>query len=163
MIENNLKKCTAAVFILMLIFLKFIIGPVTCSSGWKSPSIGRQGACSHHGGVAGWKGTLPILVSGGVAVWFYVAFSPKSTGSSVRPIVPQAPVEPNNSPTVRPPFPRKPKKPRAQNDQKRCPKCSAPMALRTARRGRYSGSKFWGCKKYPRCNGTRVYVPEQQP
>ena len=23
----------------------------TCADGWKSPSIGRQGACSHHGGV----------------------------------------------------------------------------------------------------------------
>lgn len=25
----------------------------TCKDGWKSPSIGRQGACSHHGGVGG--------------------------------------------------------------------------------------------------------------
>ena len=23
----------------------------TCKDGWKSPSIGRPGACSHHGGV----------------------------------------------------------------------------------------------------------------
>lgn len=25
-----------------------------CSDGWASPSIGRQGACSHHGGVVTW-------------------------------------------------------------------------------------------------------------
>lgn len=24
-----------------------------CADGWRSPSIGRQGACSHHGGVSG--------------------------------------------------------------------------------------------------------------
>lgn len=24
---------------------------VTCADGWRSPSIGEQGACSHHGGV----------------------------------------------------------------------------------------------------------------
>jgi hypothetical protein len=25
-----------------------------CSDGWQSPSIGRQGACSYHGGVVAW-------------------------------------------------------------------------------------------------------------
>ena len=157
MIEKHLKKFTAAVFVLTLILLKLIIGPVTCSSGWKSPSIGRQGACSHHGGVAGWKSTLPILVSGGAAVLFYIAFSPKSAGPSVSPRAPQAPIPPNINQPVRPPVPRTP---RTQKNQTRCPKCNAPMALRTARRGRDSGSKFWGCKKYPRCKGTRSYVPD---
>lgn len=156
MIEKHLKKFTAAAFILTLILLKLIIGPVTCNSGWKSPSIGRQGACSHHGGVAGWKGTLPILVSGGAAVWFYVAFSPKSAGHSVSTRTPQAPIPPNNNQPVRPTVPRTP------NNQTRCPKCNASMALRTAKRGRDSGSKFWGCKKYPRCKGTRSYVPDKQ-
>lgn len=28
-----------------------LTGPVTCRDGWQSPSIGRRGACSHHGGV----------------------------------------------------------------------------------------------------------------
>lgn len=28
-----------------------IVGPIRCEDGWHSPSIGRQGACSHHGGV----------------------------------------------------------------------------------------------------------------
>ncbi|MEI9966394.1 MAG: hypothetical protein WDN67_01915 [Candidatus Moraniibacteriota bacterium] len=28
-----------------------LVGPVVCEDGWHSPSIGKQGACSHHGGV----------------------------------------------------------------------------------------------------------------
>src|SRR5207237_1340854 len=41
------------------------IPAVTCSDGWKSPSIGRMGACSHHGGVKnnGWF----YLVIGGIS------------------------------------------------------------------------------------------------
>jgi hypothetical protein len=31
-----------------------------CKDGWKSPSIGRPGACSHHGGVK--TSVLPLLV-----------------------------------------------------------------------------------------------------
>jgi hypothetical protein len=34
-----------------------------------------------------------------------------------------------------------------------CPKCGAPVRARTARRGRYSGQKFFGCSRYPDCNG----------
>ncbi|WP_312591824.1 topoisomerase DNA-binding C4 zinc finger domain-containing protein [Stutzerimonas nitrititolerans] len=160
MIEKNLKKFTAAVFILTLIFLKLIIGPVTCNSGWKSSSIGRQGACSHHGGVAGWKGSLPILLSGAAAFWFYVTFSQKGTSSNVGTRIHQAPAESNNSQPITPPIPRKPRTPRTHKDQKKCPKCNAPMSLRTAKKGKNPGSKFWGCKKYPRCKGTRPYVPE---
>ena len=33
-----------------------------------------------------------------------------------------------------------------------CPDCGGEMALRT---NRTSGNKFWGCKKYPKCMGTR--------
>ena len=32
----------------------------TCNDGWKSPSIGRQGACSHHGGVD-YNGEYPLI------------------------------------------------------------------------------------------------------
>ncbi len=34
-----------------------------------------------------------------------------------------------------------------------CPKCGSKMVLRTARKGKYSGKNFWGCSKYPECNG----------
>ena len=33
-----------------------------------------------------------------------------------------------------------------------CPDCTSEMALRT---NRQNGNKFWGCKKYPNCKGTR--------
>lgn len=36
-----------------------------------------------------------------------------------------------------------------------CPKCGSAMRRRTARRGARSGSQFWGCSRYPSCNGTR--------
>ncbi len=34
-----------------------------------------------------------------------------------------------------------------------CPKCGSVMALRTAKKGAYSGNNFWGCSKYPKCKG----------
>lgn len=32
----------------------------------------------------------------------------------------------------------------------KCPKCGGPMTPRSSSYG-----KFWGCKDYPRCDGTR--------
>mgnify|MGYP000863826111 CR=1 FL=1 len=32
-----------------------------------------------------------------------------------------------------------------------CPKCGSKMILRTARTGKYEGSKFWGCSSFPKC------------
>lgn len=39
------------VFVLVWVIGFVIMGAVTCYDGWASPSIGRSGACSHHGGV----------------------------------------------------------------------------------------------------------------
>ncbi len=36
----------------------------------------------------------------------------------------------------------------------RCPKCGSEMVLRTAKQGEHKGKEFWGCSKYPKCNGT---------
>jgi restriction system protein len=36
-----------------------------------------------------------------------------------------------------------------------CPACGKAMVLRTARQGKQSGSRFWGCSGYPECKGTR--------
>ena len=42
-----------------------------CEDGWRSPSIGTQGACSYHGGIA-WTGRgLAFLVSIGLGVLAY--------------------------------------------------------------------------------------------
>lgn len=32
-----------------------------------------------------------------------------------------------------------------------CPKCGAPMALRTALKGENAGKEFWGCSDFPKC------------
>ncbi len=34
------------------------------------------------------------------------------------------------------------------------------MRLRTAKRGRNAGSRFWGCSRYPRCKETRNFVEQ---
>ena len=36
-----------------------------------------------------------------------------------------------------------------------CPACGKLMVLRTARHGKQTGSRFWGCSGYPECKGTR--------
>lgn len=36
-----------------------------------------------------------------------------------------------------------------------CPVCGSGMHLRTARRGKRAGRQFWGCSRYPTCQGTR--------
>ncbi|XHR31050.1 MAG: restriction endonuclease [Chthoniobacteraceae bacterium] len=37
----------------------------------------------------------------------------------------------------------------------KCPKCNGDMIERVAGRGAKAGQKFWGCRSYPSCNGTR--------
>ena len=36
-----------------------------------------------------------------------------------------------------------------------CPKCGAPMRLRTIKKGARQGETFWGCTDYPKCDGTK--------
>lgn len=36
-----------------------------------------------------------------------------------------------------------------------CPKCGSAMVLRTAKKGRFVGKKFWGCDRFPKCNGIK--------
>ncbi len=38
-----------------------------------------------------------------------------------------------------------------------CPKCGAPMVLRTAQRGSHAGQQFWGCSQFPRCRATLAF------
>ncbi|MDX1520214.1 MAG: DUF2726 domain-containing protein [Anaerolineae bacterium] len=46
--------------------------------------------------------------------------------------------------------------PTTAEGQPLCPKCNAPMVLRTVRKpGPYHGNQFWGCPDYPRCRGIR--------
>ncbi len=47
--KHNVAKCIFSA-VISGVLLGFSIFK-TCASGWMSPSIGMQGACSHHGGV----------------------------------------------------------------------------------------------------------------
>ena len=40
---------------------------------------------------------------------------------------------------------------------KRCSICGGIMLLKTARRGRTKGNRFWGCKSYPQCSHTEDF------
>lgn len=37
------------------------------------------------------------------------------------------------------------------DNEKLCPKCGGKLILRTAKRGDYAGSQFYGCENYPKC------------
>jgi len=39
------------------------------------------------------------------------------------------------------------------NENPACPQCGAPMRMRTVRKGPRTGETFWGCSKYPACDG----------
>jgi hypothetical protein len=67
-----------AFFILQSILTMFsenIFGPVKCSDGYASPSIGHSGACSSHGGVDKSRDTLIALLSvaGAAAIFLWCA------------------------------------------------------------------------------------------
>lgn len=36
-----------------------------------------------------------------------------------------------------------------------CPRCNSSMVRRVAKQGARTGQSFWGCSKYPQCNGIR--------
>lgn len=130
-----------------------LIGGAVCSDGWGSSSIGRSGACSHHGGVRTWPGAIALIFSIFIAVKFH---SFKNRNKEKEEITPRGFFSQESSrlpaTTATPQVViRKTKRRDNQND---CPRCRSKMVLRTARTGRNAGSPFWGCSKYPRCKGT---------
>jgi len=42
-----------------------------------------------------------------------------------------------------------------KNDAPSCPKCDAPMVLRTAKKGTNAGKQFWGCSMFPKCRASQ--------
>ncbi|HOO52586.1 MAG TPA: topoisomerase DNA-binding C4 zinc finger domain-containing protein [Alphaproteobacteria bacterium] len=38
-----------------------------------------------------------------------------------------------------------------------CPQCGSTMILRSAKQGVTAGQKFWGCSRFPKCQGTKPY------
>ncbi|MCW5718745.1 MAG: hypothetical protein KIS68_13040 [Bauldia sp.] len=104
-----------------------VIYPTTCVDGWASPSIGIQGACSSHGGVARSLLVLRLLgaLVAGLAVWLLVARFRRpapamATASPNRAAAPQSAIPP-------------------------CPVCGTPLRLVTASGG---GERYrWECPR----------------
>lgn len=42
-------------------------------------------------------------------------------------------------------------------EQVMCPRCGAPMVLRTVKKGSNAGKRFYGCSTYPKCRGIAEY------
>ena len=42
-----------------------------------------------------------------------------------------------------------------------CPECSSAMVIRTAKRGKNIGQKFWACSAFPKCRHTEAITAEQ--
>ena len=86
--RNNPFVVGLITFFASMIVLGLLVGPAACTDGWSSPSIGRQGACSWHGGVNHLPEFLVLL--GSIALGFgasHIAgmFSKKSTVSPRTP------------------------------------------------------------------------------
>lgn len=162
------------VFLVSMILLSILFGAAVCSDGWASPSIGRRGACSSHGGVDRTLGVVKLLLSLGATCWAVIAYSSKrdkwlararetnevstvaATNNSdaiLKTAQPPATPQPIQPP---PPRERQPK----QSSKVKCPICGGSMSLRTARVGKNAGGKFWGCKRFPRCKGTKTHYPD---
>lgn len=143
------------VFIISMIGLKALLGPNTCRSGWQSPSIGRSGACSHHGGVDRSRSQLAFfgsLAAGGAAWFFFQRRRERQLPPRRQHISPIGPVEPTSRLAPLPDRDEMEVKPIVENP---CPSCGSRMVRRLAKRGRNSGRYFWGCSKYPACHGTK--------
>lgn len=155
----------------------FLLGPVTCRDGWASSSIGRQGACSWHGGVDNSRGFLILIyaaVSGFVGFCVFGKLEPRPQYKQPNPILRQrcprcgghmhydreheGQARCNRYPICSGEQPALDDRSSSEAvDETTCPQCASPLRLRTAKRGRRSGQQFWGCSQYPRCRGTRPY------
>ncbi len=96
-----------------------------------------MGPHQHPGGVCPykWGGAVVVVVVFGSIIWIYWASKqPEKSGGAYtgQAIYPE---------------PRRESKSKAPL----CPSCGSEMILRTARKGRYAGKQFWGCRNYPSC------------
>lgn len=144
-----------ALFLFCVVGLNILFGPATCRDGWRSSSIGRQGACSHHGGVDRSKGSIAffiaVVVGGGVGYSLYQ--KAEAEEREVRR------VEHERHKAAQAERENKLKREFVETGGKQggpaCPICGSLMLARTARKGKRRGSQFWGCSRYPACRGTR--------
>lgn len=82
-VQNPDKKISfflpsSTIYFALAIILRIIVGPPTCADGWTSMSIGKQGACSHHGGVDAhdWIYFVSLVISN-IATYYFFYFKMK--------------------------------------------------------------------------------------
>ena len=166
------------VFLGAMILLSILLGGAVCSDGWASASIGRRGACSSHGGVDRTVGAIKFLLSIGATVWAVVAYSAgrekwlaKLRANSETPTTATATATATATeiptvnlkvipPPANSPIPRTKLAHPKSSPKVKCPICGGGMSVRTARVGKNAGGKFWGCKRFPRCKGTKTHYPD---
>lgn len=72
--DSFIVRCAlfcAGITLSMMFFSSIFDFTPRCVDGWRSPSIGTQGACSHHGGVASTGRGLAFLASIAIGVVAY--------------------------------------------------------------------------------------------
>ena len=131
-----------AVFFILNVAGNGLIGPTRCSDGWASPSIGKQGACSHHGGVnrAPQSAVFMVSILGGVIAAIFVGNNSDNRSD-------QNKRHPDRS------HPSSRGTREIDHSGPNCPICGSGMVSRVARKGRHQGQEFYGCSKFPRCKG----------
>lgn len=139
-------------------FISFVVisgmeGPLQCRDGWYSSSIGKQGACSHHGGVrrsSALMWSLLIAIGSGIAA----AQLPRQTGAGSKPTGPADGV--GGSPQASQPAVPSPRQiaPPTQSPLKsmfemhfvhHCTKCSSGMKAVMITVGDRPNGAFWEC------------------
>ncbi|WP_128573619.1 topoisomerase DNA-binding C4 zinc finger domain-containing protein [Pseudomonas putida] len=120
---------------------------------------GRGGGRSRGGGRgsgSGGMGVLLFIAAVWGAIWGFSKLfgrkpgpiGSKSVSLTPRPSAGTPPLEPTSIAVNRPSREK-------WGELGLCPLCGSTMRIRTAKKGRYSGSTFKGCSTYPRCRGIR--------
>ena len=65
---------TVLAFVISSVVIGIILPELACMDGWKSPSVGKSGACSHHGGVNRFPVTMGLIVSLVFSFWVWKKF-----------------------------------------------------------------------------------------
>jgi hypothetical protein len=119
------------VWIASFIGLGYITEPAKCRSGWISPSIGRQGACSWHGGVdrSGPRnrffGSLAISISSGAAFIYIRRRLQSGHPNASHAIPPEEDQKKKVSDFIENQIPAE----KPDIHHKKCPKCGMSMSL----------------------------------
>lgn len=163
------KTIGIVVFLACWLLGTVLAGPLTCRDGYPSASIGRPGACSHHGGVDRRTGFWVFAISAlfGFGAWRFGAkrnehlegrdglaehFRWKQEHLS------RASELPAVGSTQGPPAAQAP-----LSDGKRCPVCRAPMRSVVSDEGALRGTVHWRCIEYPACSGIELIAGFTEP